>query len=94
MRSQCISRLRLHLLLADDRDVVLGDARDTHAMQPVQAFMSIAMPHCWPRYSLSAIERDALAELAPCSISLTNAGFALNSSSVAERTMLRPSIDQ
>jgi hypothetical protein len=42
----------LDLHLADDRDVVLGDAGD-HAGRctPVQAFMSIAMPHGMTLYS-------------------------------------------
>ena len=34
--------------LADDRHVVLALAGAMHALQPMQAFRSIVIPHWWP----------------------------------------------
>ena len=63
MRIQCISRLRFTSSLADDRDVVLGLARDHAALQPVQADRSIdhaPLELAVEQLGAGEVEREAL----------------------------------
>ena len=93
MRIQCISRPRVTWSLPTDGMLFSLWQATTQALQPMHEFRSIVMAHCGPVFVVALLPRR-LDRLQRCLVLVRSCGLRRNSSTVASRTMSRPSVLQ